>query len=202
MIQSKDFDVIKIEDSTIEFVIVARGPNGFIPVMISENCGLDVMGFAASKGFMKEEFGGVSVSEARKIRSDIDEYHEMAVETDFEQSSSVFFYWKGALPHEKDDFWHVCKSSLRRIFNEGNDWRKSPQAFFSWHLGPIIFLIERENGYQEIRRKREQYGRKRFETWFSIVTAFGAVVLGVYAVGAGSDLFEAMRAWLDNSTSE
>jgi hypothetical protein len=194
MIESKDFDTVYVANSNTEFVVVARGMNGFVPVIVSKNCGLDLMGFVASKGYVPEEVRDMERLDAHTIRSDIEEYHEAEVDIDEGADSSVYFYWKGAMPHDREEFLHACKTSLHQLFQERYEWKKSQQAFFSWHLGPIVFLIERENGYQALKKRRFQQNRKRSEALLTTFGAFGAIVIALFAVGISSDVWDALRS--------
>jgi|TARA_R100000935_G_scaffold58859_1_gene98694 hypothetical protein len=196
MIGSKDFNAIRVENSDTEFVVVAHGLKGFVPVIASDNCSVDLMGFSASKGNVPKEMRDKERLSSYVISSDIEEYHQVEVDLDEGPDSSVYFYWKGTMPDDKGEFLHTCKSSLRQIFDERDSWKDANQEFFGWHLGPIVHQIERQNVYRALEKKRHQQNRKRSETLLTMISAIGAVVVGIFAVGVSTDVLDTIRSWL------
>lgn len=196
MIGSKDFDAIRIKNSDTEFVVVARGSNGFVPVIASENCSLDLMGFSASKGSMPNEMRDKKRLEYFASHSDIHEYHQVEIDLDEISDSLVYFYWKGNMPENKSEFLHTCKICLLQIFAERDEWKNAHQEFFAWHLGPIVHQIERQNVYQALKKKRYQQNRKRSENLASMFALVGAVFASLVAFGLSADFLDTLRSFL------
>lgn len=195
MIGSKDFNPIRVENSDTEFVVVARGLRGFVPVIASENCSVDLMGFSASKGNVPKEMRDKDRLSSYAISSDIEEYHQVEVDLDEGPGSSVYFYWKGTMPDDKGEFLHTCKISLRQIFDERDSWKDASQEFFGWHLGPIVHQIERQNVYRALEKKRYQQNRKRSESFITMFAMMGAMIATVVAVGLTADGLDTLRSW-------
>jgi hypothetical protein len=195
MICSEDFNLIRVENSDTEFVVVARGSRGFVPVIASANCSVDLMGFSASKGNVPNEMRDKDRFSSYAISSDIEEYHQVEVALDEGAESSVYFYWKGTMPDDKGEFLHTCKISLRQIFEEIGSWEDASQEFFGWHLGPIVHQIERQNVYRIFEKKRYQQNRKRYESFITMFAMMGAVIATAVAVGVTADSFDLLRSW-------
>lgn len=196
MIESSDFDVVYVKNSTTEFVVVSRGENGFVPVIVSENCGLDLMGFVASKGSIPRELRGPERIISLSIRSEVEQYYEAEVELNTEAASTIYFYWKGSMPRSESEFLHACKVGLQQLFREKDNWGSAPQAFFSWYLGPMVFLIERENGYQAVRKRIAQQSRSRLELMVTILATVGAASAMVVTLAASSGFLDSIRSLL------
>lgn len=196
MIRSKDFDAIRVKNSDTEFVVVARGLSGFVPVIASENCSVDLMGFSASKGSVRKGMRDRQRFEYNGIQSDIAQYHQVEVDLAEGPDSSVYFYWKGAMPDDEESFLHECKISLRQLFEERDSWENAPQEFFAWNLGPIVYQIERENLYRAFAKKRYQQNRKRSDAFFIMFAALGTVMVTFVAVGLAGDGLDTLRSLL------
>lgn len=193
MINSQDFDAVFVQNSNTEFVIVARKDKGFVPVIVSENCSLGLMGFAASKGNSYKKLRDIEILEDYTVRSGVDNYHELEIKIDDIFDSPVYFYWKGSMPGDKEDFLRVCKTSMRQLFRGEDNWSSSPQAFFWWNIGPMVLPIEEASSYQSIRLTRTRESKRLFESMMVTIAAVGALIGLVAVLGVSGDLLDLVR---------
>ena len=198
----QSYDPMQIENSPIEFVLIGTEFGDFRPIAMSSNCGLDLLGYAASRSYapnfvLNEHVTSSVLSVWRRAEDNFThQFIELDVvrreydEIDDYESSTVFFYWKG--PRLKrsalEEISGIAKINLGVIMNEvqvisnrtdvdvyrskGFELERKHNAFLSWHLSPVIQAIDYFNQHE---RRRKDLTRLFISTYVLVVGAVATV---------------------------
>lgn len=177
---TQSYNPIPIKNSPIEFVLIGMDQGDFRPIVISDNCGLDLLGFAASRSYsskfeIDESVTSSLLSAWRKAEdSFIHQFVELNIsapigdEAEEIRSSKVYFYWKGVrLPsHAIDEVRRIAEINFSIIINElygakvggsSSDRRIEREmergkldGFLSWHVSPVVRIVN----YFNVRKRR------------------------------------------------
>lgn len=177
---TQSYNPIPIKNSPIEFVLIGMDQADFRPILISDNCGLDLLGFAASRSYSSkfEIDESVTSSLLSAWRKDEDSFIHQFVELNISapigdeaeelRSSKGYFYWKGVrLPsHAIDEVRLIAEINFSVIINElygakagggSSDSRtemgmerEKLDGFLSWHMSPVVRIVN----YFNVRKRR------------------------------------------------
>ena len=166
-----------LSNSPVEFVVVGRKNGDFRPIVVSDNCGLDLLGYAASQSYSSHSSKFRFWSAFNPFRKAEDYYVPQVLEltisseqvnvSDGGRESTVLFFWRGVRLNDDGSYEvrRVAEINLSIILKEIHKIdRKLPDSsdcpesrdkgiprdidirgFLSWHISPIIRIIQSYN---------------------------------------------------------
>lgn len=164
MLTSQDYDCLALPNSPVEFVIVGERKGKFKPILKSSNCGLDLLGFAASESYSRLEpelSDNLSASRSqfarrkddnsydfqRKLLSSKSENSEY-IDSSRPMNFMIFWYGTKLSKNLDQELEFISKINLPGIFQlyQGNDIvSDSDLGFVEWHVSPIIKILADAN---------------------------------------------------------
>lgn len=204
---AQSYNPIVIKNSPVEFVLIGMDRGDFRPIVVSDNCGLDLLGFAASKSYSsKNEFEMYSTTSLLSAwRKAEDSFIHQCVELNVSaligndmKSSKVSFYWKGARLRSSslEEVRRIAEISFSIIVNELNTIRSRSNSnaqsidsdieygkldgFLSWHVSPVIRTVNSFN--VQIQRTRD-LSRIFLTIYVFLVLATASVATAYYFIG-------------------
>lgn len=158
----EDYNVPTLKNSAIEFVVVARDHNGFRPIVMSENCGADLIGFANSSSYLRDEF-----QRDMDKRSDLDSgFNKMELKlasVEFDSHEGAIFFWKGARPSkdESKELKRIAEINLSAVVRELRSTTLHQErlvGFLQWHLGALVYLISNFSNQRRAEKRQSLSG--------------------------------------------
>jgi len=183
----KNYSPIVVKNSNIEFVVVGVDAGEFRPIIVSENCQLDLLGFASARSYSSRffnaskersyELGGVFFAKSRNYFNVIDldlSFDEGEFVND--RAAKTLFFWKGDKIKNEDlnEVKKVSEINFSVILNElkygvkdinRNDSsrvnrdleRGRLDGFVSWHIAPVVGIISVLNENASRRRNLSRF---------------------------------------------
>lgn len=161
---TKDYDCLALPNSPVEFVIVGERNGKYKPILRSTNCGLDLLGYAASESYSRlapDSDGQLNAARSQVARrKDDNSYdfqkmvlsaeHDDAYIATYERPINFMIFWYGTrLPKILDkELEFISKLNLPGIYQlyQINDSvGKEDLGYVEWHISPIIKILADAN---------------------------------------------------------